>query len=92
MSALVDEIINRVSVGYERYSDDMIITNVRQKEILEKSSVQIKQAISLLKNNGGFEFAAVDLRQALDSLSEITGETVSEDILNTIFANFCIGK
>ena len=70
----------------------MIITSKRQKEILVKSYSHIKQAISVLESNGGFEFAAVDLRQALDALGEITGETVSEDILNIIFANFCIGK
>jgi len=92
MANLVDEIVNQISAGYEKYSDDLIITSNRQKEILEKSSKYIEQAAKLLKNSGGFEFAAVDLRQALDALGEITGETVSDDILNNIFANFCIGK
>ncbi len=92
MPNLIDEVINQVSGGYEKYSDELIITTRRQKEILEKSSNHIKQAVTLLESNGGFEFASVDLRQALDELSEITGETASEDILNNIFANFCIGK
>jgi tRNA modification GTPase len=92
MPQLVDEIVKQFSAGYERYSDDLIITSNRQKDILEKSSKHIDQAINLLKNNGGFEFATVDLRQALDILGEITGETVTDDILNNIFSNFCIGK
>ena len=92
MPNLIDEIIRQVSTGYEKYSDELIITSKRQKEILEKTAKHIQEAITLLKNNGGFEFAVVDLRQALNDLGEITGETVSDDILNHIFANFCIGK
>ena len=42
--------------------------------------------------NATEEIIAVDIRLALDHLGEITGETTSEDVLNHIFANFCIGK
>jgi tRNA modification GTPase len=92
LSELIESIIQQVSAGYERYSDKLIITNKRQKEVLQITAKHISQAVATLKNNEGFEFAAVDLRQALNELGEITGETVSDDILNNIFANFCIGK
>jgi tRNA modification GTPase len=85
-------IVAQVSVGFEKYADDLIITSKRQSEVMEKTMVHLQDACRVLEKNGGFEFAAVDLRQALDVLGEITGETVTDDILNNIFANFCIGK
>jgi tRNA modification GTPase len=85
-------IIAQVSAGFEKYADDLIITSKRQSEVMEKTTVHLQDACRVLEKNGGFEFAAVDLRQALDVLGEITGETVTDDILNNIFANFCIGK
>ena len=45
-----------------------------------------------LKMNMGFEFITVDLRQANQFISEITGEISTEDIINNIFSKFCIGK
>lgn len=92
LEQLKDAIVEQVSAGFEKYADDLIITSKRQSEVMEKTTVHIKDALRVLDKNGGFEFAAVDLRQALDVLGEITGETVTDDILNNIFANFCIGK
>jgi len=85
-------IVNLVSTGFEKYSDDVIITSKRQTEVIERTTVHVFDACRILENNGGFEFAAVDLRHALSTLGEITGETVTDDILNHIFTNFCIGK
>jgi tRNA modification GTPase len=84
--------MDHISKGFKKYSEGLIITSKRQKEILDRTITHLRDACNLLKGNGGFEFAAVDLRQALDALSEITGETVTDDILNNVFANFCIGK
>ncbi len=54
------------------------------------------QSLSLAKNslmkNMSFEFVVLDLRVALDSIGEIVGKVVTEDILNKIFSEFCIGK
>lgn len=85
-------IVEQVSAGFEKYSDDLIITSKRQTEVIEKTNSHILDACRVLEKDEGFEFAAVDLRQALNVLGEITGETVTDDILNNIFANFCIGK
>ena len=85
-------IVKLISTGFEKYADDLIITSKRQSEIMEKTTVHIQNACRVLEKDVGFEFAAVDLRQALDVLGEITGETVTDDILNNIFAKFCIGK
>ncbi len=92
LKELEKAIVNQVSEGFESYSDDLIITSRRQKEAIVKTAVYLANARHVLENNGGFEFATVDLRQALNELGEITGETVTDDILNHIFSNFCIGK
>jgi tRNA modification GTPase len=89
---LEKSIMDNISRGFEKYAENLIITSKRQKEVLDRTVTHLNEACNILKENGGFEFAAVDLRQALDALSEITGETVTDDILNNVFANFCIGK
>ena len=92
LKELEKSIVEQVSTGFEEYSDDLIITSKRQTEVIEKTTIHLYDARHVLENDGGTEFAAVDLRQALNVLGEITGETVTDDILNNIFANFCIGK
>jgi tRNA modification GTPase len=92
LKELERSIVEQVSSGFEKYSDDLIITSRRQIEVIEKTTNHILDACRVLEDNSGFEFAVVDLRQALNILGEITGETVTDDILNNIFANFCIGK
>ncbi|MEE9117034.1 MAG: tRNA uridine-5-carboxymethylaminomethyl(34) synthesis GTPase MnmE [Calditrichia bacterium] len=92
LKELEKSIVEQVSTGFEEYSDDLIITSKRQTEVIEKTTIHLYDARHVLENDGGIEFAAVDLRQALNVLGEITGETVTDDILNNIFANFCIGK
>lgn len=73
-------------------TDELIITNIRHKEALKSSLQNINTAINAIENNLSFEFVAVDLRELLDNLGLIVGETVTEDILNEIFSKFCIGK
>jgi tRNA modification GTPase len=92
LKKLEKAIVDQISKGFESYSDDLIITSRRQKEAIEKTTSYLTNARHVLENDGGFEFATVDMRQALNELGEITGETVTDDILNNIFANFCIGK
>jgi tRNA modification GTPase len=73
-------------------TDALIITNLRHKEALKSSLKNINTAINAIEDNLSFEFVAVDLRESLDNLGLIVGETVTEDILNEIFSKFCIGK
>lgn len=69
-----------------------IIPNLRQKNALEKAFASLTAAVKGLRLSSLFELISIDLRSALDSLSEITGNTVNPDILDTIFSRFCIGK
>jgi len=66
--------------------------NLRHKTALEQTRESLLKAHASIKDNASPEFIALDLRCALDSLGIITGATYTEDILDRIFENFCIGK
>jgi tRNA modification GTPase len=68
------------------------ITNARHFSVLERTSFSLNLALKTVEAGRSGEFVAVDLRAALDSLGEIIGATSTEDILNSIFSRFCIGK
>ncbi len=72
--------------------EGIIVTNIRHKVALDRTSNSLSRAIDVLKSNQPLEIFAVELRDALDSIGEITGAVATEDILNKIFSDFCIGK
>ncbi|MGE5410396.1 MAG: hypothetical protein ACM3MI_05495, partial [Clostridiales bacterium] len=69
-----------------------IVTNIRHYYALKKAVEFLDNAIISVSQRLSGEFIAVDLRNAIDSLSEIIGQLTSEDVLNNIFSKFCIGK
>jgi tRNA modification GTPase len=73
-------------------SDDVIITNIRHYESMVHVSESMTRVLSGLKNNVPEDFLAIDIRQAIHYLGEITGEITTDEILGNIFKNFCIGK
>jgi len=73
-------------------SDDVIITNVRHYEALLRVSESLQRVISGLDNQIPEDLIAIDIRQAIHYLGEITGKITSDEILGNIFKNFCIGK
>ena len=73
-------------------SDRTLVTNVRHKDALERTKKNLENMVESIKKNMSAEFISIDLKAALDSLGEITGKTVTEDILDEIFSQFCIGK
>ena len=68
------------------------ITNLRQRSALERAEYALRHAAQSLSEGFAAEFVAVDLHEAREALEEITGLINSEDILDSIFSNFCIGK
>ena len=73
-------------------SQEFIITNIRHKTALEKTKIAISNIFTTIENELPLDLIAVDLKEALDQLSEITGEITTEDILSHIFSSFCVGK
>ena len=81
-----------VEEDVENSSEKLIITNIRHKTALEKTKDAIKNIFETIDMGLPMDLISVDLKEALDSLSEITGEISSEDILDHVFGNFCVGK
>ncbi len=73
-------------------SEKLILTNIRHKTALEKTKESIKNIFETIDMGMPLDLISVDLKEGLDSLSDITGEITSEDILDHIFAKFCVGK
>ena len=89
---LKSEIHKNIIITDVDISNDILISNMRHKTLLEKTLKSLKLVQKALNESVSPELIAVDLQAALNSLGEITGETTTEDILNNIFSRFCIGK
>jgi tRNA modification GTPase len=72
--------------------DEVVITNIRHYEAMIKVSESLERVLTGLENKIPEDFIAIDIRQAIHFLGEITGEITSDEILGNIFKNFCIGK
>jgi tRNA modification GTPase len=70
----------------------LLITNIRHKQLLDNASKSLEQARETLERGEPLEVTALSLREYLDSLGEIIGAVTTEDILDRIFSEFCIGK
>ncbi len=73
-------------------SNQLIVTNSRHYDILQKALEEISSVQDGINSNLSGDLLAIDLRQALYYLGEITGEVSNDELLGNIFANFCIGK
>ncbi len=72
--------------------EGIIVTNIRHKLALDRASASLARAIDIMKTDQPIEILAIELRDALDSIGEITGEVTTEELLDKIFSDFCIGK
>ena len=84
--------LSEVVVKEKLSLDGVIITNIRHYEALMNVSESLDRVLSGLDNKIPEDFIAIDIRQAIHYLGEITGEITSDEILGNIFRNFCIGK
>lgn len=73
-------------------SDGVVVSNVRHRRALEEAKASLEQALRTAESAMPPDLVSTDLRAAAESLGTITGETVSEDVLDRIFGEFCIGK
>jgi len=73
-------------------SNTEAVTNIRHVHALERTLHSLNSFRAEMKNRTSPEFLSVELREALDAVGEIIGITTTDDILNTIFSSFCIGK
>jgi len=89
---LLDSIIDRFNNEQIIKSNEFIITNQRHKEAIDKTINSFNNIINSCKNGMPLDMISIDLQNGISYLSEILGENVSEDVINGIFAKFCLGK
>ena len=89
---LEDAIEMFVTGGQIRRENDVLVTNVRHANLLRKAKEEVEQAENMTAIHEALDFIEVNIRAAFDYLGEITGDTASDEIINEIFARFCLGK
>ena len=69
-----------------------VVTNLRHYEFLSQALISLIEVEKGLENNISGDLLSIDLRKAIDSIGEITGQITNDEMLGNIFSNFCIGK
>lgn len=92
LEALYEQILKMFELKEIELNDGNLITNVRHKEHIRKAINYVNEAKNAVEQNLPIDIVSVPVKQILEQLSSITGENVSEDIINEIFSKFCLGK
>lgn len=72
--------------------NDVIVTNLRHKNLISKAIGNVKKAKNTVQENMPIDIIAIFIKDILEDLGNITGEVVTDDIINEIFSKFCLGK
>jgi len=72
--------------------EGVVVSNVRHRAALQRSSQALQQALQSIERDVAGELLAIDVRAAAEALGEITGAITTDEILDRVFSEFCIGK
>lgn len=92
IDSLKSSIFREITRGAEQWDEEGCAPNLRHKIALEVAVRATSHLIETLRNAMTYDLVAVDLQECLDSLTDIVGETTTEDVLDVIFEQFCLGK
>ena len=92
----IEDLYNKISEMFNlnkiNFDNEILITNIRHKNIISKALENIIKVEESLNNNMPIDIITIYIKEILENLSEITGEAVTEDVINEIFSKFCLGK
>ena len=92
----IEDIYNEISKLFDlneiNLDQEIVITNVRQKNLINKAIENVKKAKETLKEKMPLDIIAIFIKDILEDLGSITGEIVTDDIIDEIFSKFCLGK
>lgn len=91
IEALKKELVNAVQGDFD-LAEETIVSNARHYDALMRTSEELEKALEGLETGITGDFVAMDIRQAMYELGQITGDISTDDLLGNIFAKFCIGK
>lgn len=89
---LYQKIADMFNLNEINLENEILITNIRHKNIISKAIENVRKAIEALNINMPIDIITIYIKDILEDLGEITGEVVTEDIINEIFSKFCLGK
>jgi tRNA modification GTPase len=87
-----DAIKEKVWAGEIQAGMWQVMINARHQDALQRARAGIERTVTALQDGLGLELAALDLRIAANAVGEIVGKTTTDDLLDAIFSQFCIGK
>lgn len=92
----IEELYNKITKLFEldeiNLDQEVVITNVRHKNLIEKALKSVRKAQKAEKQKMPLDIIAIFIKEILENLSIITGEVVTDDIIDEIFSKFCLGK
>ena len=92
----IDKLYSKITKLFElneiNVDNDLVITNIRHKNLITKSIESIEKTKDIIEKNMPIDIVAVYIKDILEDLGNITGEYVTEEIINEIFSKFCLGK
>lgn len=78
--------------GITDSKSEVMVTNQRQNDLLRKTKQSLIEAIEAINDNMPLDLVQIDLKEAWDSLGEITGDTAPDELITQLFSKFCLGK
>lgn len=92
LEKLYEKISQMFNFNEINLDNDVIITNLRQKNLISKAIEQVKKTEDTIRDGMPLDIVAIFIREILEDLGSITGEFVTDDIIDEIFSKFCLGK
>ena len=88
----LEKVLNEMFIKNDIEAEQGVIANERQKRCLENSLKSVNEALEALENGENLDAITVLLDESADCLLELTGERITESVVNEVFSRFCVGK
>ena len=89
----LEEVISKLFFsGIENSNDQVMVTNQRQTSLLQKAKKELQDVVQAVNDGVPVDIAQIDFTGSWDTLGEITGESAPDELITTLFSQFCLGK
>ena len=92
LEKLYETISKMFSLNEINLDNEIVITNLRHKNLISKALINVKKSEEAIEQNMPVDIIAIFIKDILEDLGNITGDVVTDDIINEIFSKFCLGK
>ena len=92
LEKLYETISKMFSLNEINLDNEIVITNLRHKNLISKALINVKKSEEAIEQNMPVDIIAIFINDILEDLGNITGDVVTDDIINEIFSKFCLGK